>query len=116
MNNEQPFGNYNTLDYAMHRHDIYHIKATRNIGQANLDMYEGWVLLWIGNDGDGDLNYILGQPRPKYCKGHFDSDHGHSAPELKQWDHNREEWVCRTCLEHEAYRDNEDIDNPGSPF
>ena len=91
MNQEIPFGNYNTLDYAMHRHDIYHIKATRNIGQANLDMYEGWVLLWIGNDGDGDLNYILGQPRPKYCPAI------HGTPTARVWNHMAKIWQCPVC-------------------
>jgi len=113
------------LPYAMAAYDIERIEETQFVHSTphtigvNDRLKEGWVLLAIIQSAYEDMadpTYILGCPRPQYCKGHFDSDHGHSATERKQWDHNRKKWVCRACLEHEAYLDNEHIDNPNSPF
>jgi len=92
---EHEFANYATIDYTMYHHDVETIAEFRHYkDDINKKLREGWVILHIGNDADGEVNYVMGQPRPKLCRGSFSATHEET---VKSWHHRRKEWLCPVC-------------------
>jgi len=112
-NQEIPFDNYNTLDYAMHLHDIERIEEVEFV-EINARLKEGWALLALHNvfsdflnDGRpySDVWGYMGVPRPQFCTIGFSKEHPQRVQKI--WDHQNNEWECRYCTEHDAHRMNE---------
>lgn len=110
MNQEIPFDNYNTLDYAMHRHDIERIEEV-DFGEINKRLKEGWALLAlfpihnaddIGGTDTSVWGY-MGVPRSQTCVGSSFSRGKrlkHIATE-KVWNHMNKTWHCPVCEANE---------------
>ena len=86
------------IPYVMHIYDIWSIEECYNNSKNKVNdrLKEGWVILHIGTNADGDTVYVMGQPRPKICEGGFKQAH---APETERWDHSKKEWFCPFCDE-----------------
>jgi len=101
---ELEFDSYNTMDYAMHRHDIKRLEELTNLQEVNNKLALGWVLLAIIQVGDQIQEgepmcyshpiYIMGVPRPRMCLGNFKIKHD---PMAMIWHHSEKEWHCPTC-------------------
>ena len=90
--NQQPkYG----IPYTMYVYDICRIEEVYNESdRVNIQLREGWIILFISLDYNGHVRYIMGQPRPKICEGRFAQKH---APTTKLWNHDNKEWDCPYC-------------------
>jgi hypothetical protein len=96
----------------MYAHDIERIEEVEFL-EINARLKEGWVLLALHNifsdflnDGRPYSNVwgYMGVPRPQFCTNSFKDDHPERVQ--KEWNHQRNEWQCRWCLEERAYHEN----------
>ncbi len=95
--NEQGYG----IPYAMHVHDIEHFDEFL-LKEAQMKHLQGWVVLHIGNDADGDCQYTMGKPRPQFCLVTITHKNGRTYGKnhpktAKLWDHTKGEWYCLIC-------------------
>lgn len=107
---EQPnFDNYNTLDYAVYRHDIERLEEVR-FTDLNKRLNEGWALLHLATiysqDGvfqESAVWAYMGIPRARHCQGAFSEFHERTQA---VWDHVARVWVCPICHSnvHKDYR------------
>lgn len=93
--NEQSYG----IPYAMHVHDIEKVgEFYTGKGEVNDNLETGWIMLHIGNDANGDVIYVMGKPRPKFCTGSsFIKSTFHHKPAQMVWDNPRKNWYCPDC-------------------
>ena len=112
---EQSYG----IPYAMHVHDIERLKIVsfyaRNPDEGketpfrnmvNIRLKQGWKVLLLFSDANNEPAAIMGVPRIQLCFGNH-SVHsdlgcvlliGDHMKSIKQWNHERTEWYCTTCL------------------